>query len=436
QPYLPTVSAGADGVGTTLTGTLSLQNVTKETFLASRLVVVLLSGRGGLNTGRVAAALIDPEDEKAETIHERHHARAVATVWDGKENTVAIGNLSQDQPFDLIIPAELPPTIHTGRGDKDVSHFLFVALHRSGSPRPVVVHKTELLVRRCVTRFEPETRMMSGLVGQGLISFQAAVPDPYYMGDEKAFVKFQAAPSMHGTTAIVVDHVECVWNEVVSFRNVDRTTTKAERPLTLPIRLEVPENLLATMHVPVPSTVGQPDIDMGEVAISHEACFTVTFFKVNGAVTTKRANVILPVRFVAVAGDPSDEPDAIPAAADATNITTTDPTPTTTTNPSVPHATSTSTSTTTRTPTQKTTITTKTTKTTTTTTTSSPLKSRKTGRTTLRPITINNLTEFRASRPWKPQRSDELVLTVGDVLVIWQIFDDGWCYGRNLTTSN
>lgn len=53
--------------------------------------------------------------------------------------------------------------------------------------------------------------------GAGLLSFQAALPDPYYMGDD-AVIDFQASRSVHSSNAAVVDKISIVWKEVVTFR--------------------------------------------------------------------------------------------------------------------------------------------------------------------------------------------------------------------------
>ncbi|KAI8618253.1 hypothetical protein BC830DRAFT_1061607 [Chytriomyces sp. MP71] len=37
---------------------------------------------------------------------------------------------------------------------------------------------------------------------------------------------------------------------------------------------------------------------------------------------------------------------------------------------------------------------------------------------------------------FEPERPDEIVLRVGDVVVVTQAYDDGWGYGKNISTGN
>ncbi|KAJ3100201.1 hypothetical protein HDU97_002433 [Phlyctochytrium planicorne] len=43
---------------------------------------------------------------------------------------------------------------------------------------------------------------------------------------------------------------------------------------------------------------------------------------------------------------------------------------------------------------------------------------------------------YKVSVPWIPQRFDELALTPGDRVIVYHIYEDGWCEGRNETTGN
>ncbi|KAJ3042277.1 hypothetical protein HDV00_007644 [Rhizophlyctis rosea] len=281
-------------------------------------------------------------------------------------------------PFKLLIPADLPPTVHTGKTERDVTHVLFAALHRPELPR-LLVQKKEIFVRRCVPRFDSERRMVSGVVGQGYISFVTSLPDPYYMGDLNT-INAQASRSVHSINQAEVTGAEFVFKEVITFRNPDKTVkSKKEIVLGPPIATTLSGPQSEMLRVPIPKALGQPDLDSGDISVTHEVWFSIKYRRQPGEPETLTSTV-LPIRFALV-----DEPtrltgkNATPAAAKVTQQRTLDKFPA---------------------------------------------------------LSIDGTDELVALRSWQPSESDELAVRERDGLAVWIRFDDGWCYGRNLTSLN
>ena len=130
------------------------------------------------------------------------------------------------------------------------------------------------------------------------------------------------------------------------------------------------------LRVPIPKSLGQPDVDTNDIFIKHEVRFSIRYKLGKGEPETTTATDI-PIGFQMVA----DIPQRL-----------------------------------TRKP--------------------SPISGPAQPRTLEKflALDINGSDELHAKRDWQPTESDELEMKVGDAMAVWVEFDDGWCYGRNLTS--
>ncbi|KAJ3047075.1 hypothetical protein HK097_000258 [Rhizophlyctis rosea] len=367
EPFLPT-APGTGSEGVALTGYVQITNKVEFDISTTKLVVVILSGKGVVDM--TTNMLVDPEED-GHMYHIQLIVKAIQSLW-LNEKIIPPGRHSF--PFRLLVPADLPPTLHTGRPDRDTKHLLFAALHRPELPR-LLIQKKEILVRRCVPRFDSERRMVSGVIGKGYISFQSSIPDPYYMGDSTT-INAQASRSVHSTNEAEVTGADFVFKEIVTFRNPDKTSSTNVAVLGPPISTSLSGPQSEMLRVPIPKSLGQPDVDTNDISITHEVWFSIKY-RLSPTAPETTTSTTIPIRFAMVADIPQRLTRKPTAMAGPTQPRTLERFPA---------------------------------------------------------LQINGSDELYAKRDWQPTESDELQMKVGDAMCVWVEFDDGWCYGRNLTS--
>lgn len=160
------------------------------------------------------------------------------------------------------------------------------------------------------------------------------------------------------------------------YRNPDKTKTTNISILGQPISTTLSGPQSEMLRVPISKSLGQPDVDSNDISITHEVWFSIRY-RLGNAGTETITSTTLPIRFAMVA----DIPQRL-----------------------------------TRKPSHRSGV-------------AHPRTLEK-----FLPLPIQDSEELFAKSDWQPTESDELELRVGDEVAVWVEFDDGWCYGRNLTS--
>ncbi|TPX71525.1 hypothetical protein SpCBS45565_g01064 [Spizellomyces sp. 'palustris'] len=407
---------------TRLNGILRITN-TRRDFVSSRLTIVLFTGQG-----RTGLSVMDPEAPSAAGLHTRPIARSAAYVW---KEPVQVGVGTHDFPFTLPLSTGLPQTLQTfspGHANRlDVSHVLFVKLRRSEQPH--MVCRTDLGIQRCAPedrRVVSERRMRTetGVIANGLIMFRAEAVDICDVDNPFMEAHFQATRSSAPDNCVIIEAVECQWREKIFMRSSGPGNfTRLDRPLHTPLRRNLshsaPDALLR--FTPSLSVMAQPDGDFDSIKVSHELTFTVDYFTTPLDVEPKKEMVILPARFLALFGKPTDTTPVnhflqermnaqgpsmglqiLPASVQdqasggmdldrgMQQLSIAPPV-------SLPL----------------------------------PVMSQPQ---TLRSQPVAG-EQYRSQHSFPATEVDEITLSEGDVVLIWESFDDGWASGQNLTTS-
>ncbi|KAJ3166629.1 LIM and SH3 domain protein 1 [Geranomyces variabilis] len=465
-----------DSASTALTGTLRVVNAGKP-FVSPRLAVMLFTGQG-----RTGMPVNDPEAPSAAGLHSRPIARSATYIW---KEPVLVEAGTNDFAFTLPLSGSIPPTLstfsslHSNR--LDVWHSLFVKMRRTELEH--VVSRQDLVIQKCLpesvkcSKKKTRNKTATGSIADGLIEFKAEGADMCDIDNPATHVMFQAFRNNTVGNCVLIDSVECQWKERISLREgrggavtrLERALHPAVRQVMTPDASDSPISFAPLFNVPI-----QPDGGFDSVKITHEVVFTIEYFATPLAEQVTKELVVVPVRFLAStalppappvfaatssyfppgAGGASAPPPPSPSDTTATTTTTTTTTATTARDshdsrsslaapPSpndlrsvvagpqqqpilaLPRAASpqphllrtqhlSPESDSAPPPPQP-----------------SPPQPERSSSTT----SHSAGQQYRSEHDFYPAESDELALRSGDVVVIFQSFDDGWASGRNLRTG-
>ncbi|KAJ3156223.1 hypothetical protein HDU86_003987 [Geranomyces michiganensis] len=464
-----------DSTSNALTGTLRVTNTGKP-FKSPRLAVMLFTGQG-----RTGIPVNDPEAPSAAGLHSRPIARSATYIW---KEPVVMETGTNDFAFTLPLSASIPPTLNTfssvHSNRLDVWHALFVKMRRTELDH--VVSRQDLVIHKCppesvkCTKKKARNKTATGSIAEGLIEFKAEGADMCDIDNPATHVMFQAFRNNTVGNCVLIDSVECQWKERISLREGrGGAVTRLERALHQPLRqvltpdvADSPLSFAPIFNVPI-----QPDGEFDSVKITHEVVFTIEYFPTPLSDQMTKELVVVPVRFLASTVEPPTPPifpamssyfpsqpqlapPPSPSDTTTTTTTTTATTPTTATarnsHDSRSSVSATSNSTDFRTgfyassgpqlplPTAQ------------------PLPQHRAAspqnfsrterddngvgsggadseRRSSQNSTRSAGQQYRSEHDFFPAEPDEMTLAVGDVVVIFQSFDDGWASGRNLRTN-
>ncbi|KAJ3179683.1 hypothetical protein HDU87_002889, partial [Geranomyces variabilis] len=499
SPTTPTAHINARGpmtpvlrvesTSTALAGTLRVVN-SGTPFVSPRLAVMLFTGQG-----RTGMPVNDPEAPSAAGLHSRPIARSATYIW---KEPVLVEAGTNDFTFTLPLSSIIPPTLNTfsslHSNRLDVWHSLFVKMRRTELDH--VVSRQDLVIHKCLpesvkcSKKKTRNKTATGSIADGLIEFKAEGADMCDIDNPATHVMFQAFRNNIVGNCVLIDSVECQWKERISLREgrggavtrLERALHPAIRQVMTPDASDTPLSFAPLFNVPI-----QPDGEFDSVKITHEVVFTIEYFATPLAGQVTKELVVVPVRFLASTAGPPAPPVFTansssyfpPGAGAGAGSGGAPPTPS-------PSDTTATTTTTTTTTTSATTARDSRNSRNSLTGSPSPNDSRsvvagqqqqpilalprapspqppilrsqrlmpenesRSASAPLRPqpssqperrASQNSSTphsagqQYRSEHDFYPAESDELALAAGDVVVIFQSFDDGWASGRNLRTN-
>ncbi|TPX57599.1 hypothetical protein PhCBS80983_g03744 [Powellomyces hirtus] len=390
-----------------LSGVLRISNKSKP-YVSPRLAVMLFTGQG-----RTGIPVNDPEAPSAAGLHSRPIARSATYIW---KEPVLVETGTHDFPFTIPLSTGIPPSlntfssIHSNR--LDVWHSVFVKMRRNDLDH--IISRQDLVIQKC----PPESpkinnrgrnKTATGAIANDLIMFRAEGADMCDIDAPATQVIFHVYRNNIVGNCVLIDSVECQWKERITLREGrGGAITRLERALHTPIRkimsmdaADTPLSFGPQFNVPI-----QPDGEFDSVKITHEVVFTVEYFSTPLADSVTKELVVVPVKFVA-----STAAATLPEVVSSTD----NPSPDTPRNPASQRTSGTSSLRTDVLP--------------------LPIVEQAPERRVSQASTHSAGKQYRSEHDFFPSEPDEVQLAVGDIVVIWQSFDDGWATGQNLRTS-
>ncbi|KAI8817403.1 uncharacterized protein EV422DRAFT_570744 [Fimicolochytrium jonesii] len=410
-----------------LNGILRITNPSRP-FISPRLTIVLFSGQG-----RTGQPVHDPEAPSAAGLHMRPIARSAAYVW---KESVQVNTGTHEFPFSLPMSNKLPPTLHTfSKADaaKEVLHTLFVKMRRAD--RGHLIGKSDVVLQRCrrvETEEEAGERIITaeGAFANGFLNYHIEYAEVCNVDKPVTRVSFRAFKRHKYDSPILLGAVDCLWQEHVSIRGERGAAgTRLDRALHSPQRAHLPSDPHSAIVFSQPFSVPiQADAEFESLKITHAVSLTVDFSILPDCEQVHREVITIPVRFAGfIISSPqaglglSDYASTISASTgqDVAEIkverlpsvatqSVRDP-PRGPVGPGeVPPAAPTIEVTGAGAPATR----------------QSSITAHAAGQ------------QYRSEHDFQPAEADEMELAVGDLVEIWQSFEDGWATGENLTTRS
>ncbi|KAI9104541.1 hypothetical protein DFS34DRAFT_589685 [Phlyctochytrium arcticum] len=282
-----------------LNGTLRIIN-NRHAFISQRLSVILFTGQGRTNVNPS-----DPEAPSAAGMHILPIARSATHIW---QEAVQVDVGTHDFRFSLPLSGGIPPSLqafsaaHAHR--EDISHIVFLKLRRKDGPH--AVSRTELALQPCpvddvVLVHDRRVKTEAGAVADGLILFRAEVPEVANVDTQAIEVYFQAVPSGAPNNCVIIDSLECCWKEKVMFRKANAGSfNRLDRPLHPSLSKHLAHSVpdAPVRFVSQFNAMIQPDGMTDNIRVSHEVVLTINFFATPLDSQLHQATIAIPVRFV------------------------------------------------------------------------------------------------------------------------------------------
>ncbi|KAJ3013268.1 Sorbin and SH3 domain-containing protein 2 [Thoreauomyces humboldtii] len=419
---------------TSLNGVLRVTNKQKP-FVSARLAIMLFTGQG-----RTGIPVNDPEAPSAAGLHSRPIARSAAYIW---KEPVLVESGQHEFPFIIPLSAGVPATLttfspaHANR--VDVWHAAFVKMRRNEMDN--IIGRQDLVLQKCLpesSNLKDTTRSKTatGSIAEEMIDFRAEGADMCDVDGASFKVVFQASRNNLNGNLVLMDAVECQWKERVTLREGRAgAVTRLERALHAPIRIALPPD---ATDLPLTFSTGfdtpiQPDGEFDGVKVTHEVVFTVEYFLTPLAEQMTRELVVVPVRFLASIQGPAasptvtETPPSLPPSPPSSNMLIGGSISDYSASAAeaarrMSHQSQQSQGSFQSNPLMMPQI---------------RLQADTVSRKGSQTSSVSHQTgkRFRAEHDFYPSEEDEVQLAIGDTVVIWQSFEDGWATGENLRTG-